>query len=423
MPALDAPRACDIAARRRDFPILRQRVAGDKPLVYLDTAATSQKPQAVIDKLVECYTQYNANVHRGVHPFHERVTAELEQARRKIAAFIGARAFDEFDDLNEVIFTSGATMAINLVAHAWGRQFLRPGDEILLNVLEHHANLVPWQIVAAETGAVLRWIPLTPDGRLDLTALDEVLTRKTRLVAVTAMSNVLGTITPIAELARRAHDVGALILVDGAQSVPHQPIHVQQLGIDFLAFSGHKLYGPTGIGVLYGRLELLDAMRPFLAGGNMIDEVFPDHSTYKRPPFKFEAGTLPIAEAIGLGAAVDYVHALGWEAIERQERDLLVACTERLQAIDGLRIYGPAVEHKGAIVSFTVEGVPAHDLGTILGQHGVAIRASHHCAKLLHGWLGVDATARASFAFYNTVEEIDTLVAALHAARRVFHRA
>jgi cysteine desulfurase/selenocysteine lyase len=412
----------DLARVRRDFPLLSQRLADGRPLVYLDTAATAQKPQCVIDKVVECYREYNANVHRGVHPLHERVTQELENARRKLARFIGAREFDEYDDLSEVIFTSGATMSINLVAHGWGRKFLRPGDEILLNLMEHHANLVPWQQAAQATGAVLKFIPLTPDGQLDLARLDDVLTHRTKLVAVTGMSNVLGTLPPVAELAQRAHGVGALILVDGAQSVPHLPVNVRELDIDFLAFSGHKLYGPTGVGVLWGRLELLDAMNPFLTGGNMIDEVFAERSTFKRPPFRFEAGTLPIAEAIGLGAAVDYLAQLGFEAVAQQEHQLLVRCHERLEEIAGVRIIGPAPSAKGAIVSFTVEGVPAHDMGTFLAMHGVAVRASHHCTMPLHAWLNVDATTRASFAFYNTLEEVDALADAIRAAQRKFCR-
>lgn len=413
----------NVDAIRRDFPMLQQRVADGRPLIYLDTGATAQKPQVVIDKLTECLEQYNANVHRGVHALHERVTAELEAARAKIGAFLNVRELDELDqldDVSEIIFTSGTTMSINLVAQAWGRNQLRPGDEILLNPLEHHANIVPWQMVTAATGAVIRWLPLTATGELDVDQLDAFLTRRTKMVAITAMSNVLGTITPIREIIARAHAVGALVLVDGAQSVPHMPTDVQALDVDFLAFSGHKLYGPTGIGVLYGKLEHLEAMSPFLGGGNMIDEVFDDHSTYKRPPFKFEAGTLPIAEAIGLGAAIDYVQSIGWTAIHEQERQLLAACHAALAEIPGVTIHGPDISRKGAIVSFTVDGVPAHDLGTNLARHGIAIRASHHCAKPLHRWLNVDATARASFAFYNTVEEVQALAEAIRQARRTF---
>lgn len=410
---------------RAEFPLLQNTAHGDRPLIYLDTGATAQKPQAVIDKITECYETYNANVHRGVHPLHERITAELEAARQKIAAFLNTRPLDELDrldDVSEIIFTSGTTMGINLVAQTWGRQFLQPGDEILLNRLEHHANIVPWQMIAAATGAKIVWCPLSEDGRFDLDQFDMLLTNRTKMVAVTAMSNVLGTLPPVGEIVRRAHAVGAKVLVDAAQSAPHGPIDVQAWDADFVVFSGHKLYGPTGIGVLYGKLELLDAMGPFLGGGNMIDEVFDDHSTYKRPPFKFEAGTLPIAEAIALGTAVDRVQAWGWDVIHQQERTLLEACHRRLEAIPGVTIYGPAVADKGAIVSFTVEGIPAHDLGTSLAKRGIAVRASHHCAKPLHKWLGVDATTRASFAVYNTVAEVDALADAIVSTQHMFFR-
>lgn len=413
------------AAIRGEFPLLLNTAHGDRPLIYFDTGATAQKPQAVIDKITECYEHYNANVHRGVHPLHERITAELEASRKKVATFLNTRPLDELellDDVSEILFTSGTTMGINLVAQAWGRQFLLAGDEILLNRLEHHANIVPWQMIAAEKGAKIVWCPLTVDGRFDLDQFDRLLTHRTKMVAVTAMSNVLGTLPPVGEIVRRAHAVGAKVLVDAAQSAPHTPIDVQAWDADFVVFSGHKLYGPTGIGVLYGKLELLDAMGPFLGGGNMIDEVFDDYSTYKRPPFKFEAGTLPIAEAIALGTAVDRVQAWGWDIIHQQERALLEACHQRLEAIPGVTIYGPSVADKGAIVSFTVEGLPAHDLGTSLAQRGIAVRASHHCAKPLHKWLGVDATTRASFAVYNTVAEVDALADAIVSTQQMFFR-
>ncbi|HET6426704.1 MAG TPA: SufS family cysteine desulfurase [Planctomycetaceae bacterium] len=425
MSAMISPAALTAAGVRREFPIL-DRIGDDgRPLIYLDTGATAQKPQAVIDKITECYEQFNANVHRGVHPLHERVTAELEASRKKVAAFLNTRPLDELDlldDVSEIIFTAGTTMGINLVAHAWGRQFLQPGDEILLNHLEHHANIVPWQMIAAERGAKVVWCPLTPDGLIDLTKFDQLLTPRTKMVAVTAMSNVLGTIPPVAEIVRRAHAVGAKVLVDAAQFAPHGPIDVQAWDADFVVFSGHKLYGPTGVGVLYGKLELLEAMGPFLGGGNMIDEVFDDYSTYKRPPFKFEAGTLPIAEAIALGTAIDRVQAWGWDVIHHQEQLLLEACHARLENIPGVKIYGPGVDQKGSIVSFTVEGIPAHDLGTSLGRHGIAVRASHHCAKPLHRCYGIDATTRASFAVYNTLEEVEALGEALEATRQVFFR-
>lgn len=410
---------------RAEFPLVANTSHGDRPLIYLDTGATAQKPQAVIDKIIECYEHFNANVHRGVHPLHERITEELEAARRKIAAFLHTRPLDELDlldDVSEIIFTAGTTMGINLVAQAWGRQFLQPDDEILLNPLEHHANIVPWQMIAAEKGARIVWCPLTADGRFNLEAFEGLLNSRTKMVAVTAMSNVLGTLPPLCEIVRRAHAVGAKVLIDAAQSAPHAAIDVQAWDADFVVFSGHKLYGPTGVGVLYGKLEWLDAMGPFLGGGNMIDEVFDDHSTYKRPPFKFEAGTLPIAEAIALGTAVDRIRAWGWDIIHQHERSLLTACHERLEAIPGVTIYGPSVVDKGAIVSFTVDGIPAHDLGTSLAQRGIAVRASHHCAKPLHKWLGVDATTRASFAIYNTMAEVDALADAIVTTQQTFFR-
>ena len=404
----------DVQAVRRDFPILNQRLAKDVPLVYLDTAASAQKPQSVLDKIVECYQQYNSNVHRGIHQLGDRMTVELEAAREKVQRFLDA------GEPEEIVFTSGTTMSLNMVAHGWARKFLKPDDEILLNPMEHHANLVPWQLAAAATGATLKYLPLTNDGRLDLTRLDQLLTRKTKLVAVTAMSNVLGTLNPIAELARRAHDVGALICVDGAQSVPHLPTNVRSPQIDFLAFSGHKLYGPTGIGVLYARRQLLEAMDPFLAGGHMIREVFLDSSTWADPPAKFEAGTCPFIEAVGLGAAIDYVQKLGLGAIGRHEHELSVEAHSRLSQVPGVTIYGPAVDQKGAILSFTVDGVHPHDLSDLLDRRGVAIRAGHHCTMPLHELLNLTATARASFAFYNTRQEVDALVEAVQAARKVF---
>lgn len=406
--------AFDVEAVRRDFPILHQKLSGDMPLVYLDTAATAQKPRSVIAKIVECYEQYNSNVHRGIHQLGDRMTIELEAAREKVQQFIGAA------EVEEIVFTSGTTMSLNLVAHGWARKFLKPGDEILVNAMEHHANLVPWQLAAEATGATLRYIPLTNDGRLDLSHLDELLTTRTKLLAVTAMSNVLGTINPIAELARRAHDVGALICVDAAQSVPHMLTNVRSPQIDFLAFSGHKLYGPTGIGVLYARRSLLEAMDPFLAGGHMIREVFLDSSTWADPPAKFEAGTCAFIEAVGLGAAIDYVQGLGLARIGQYEHELSVRAHEKLSQVPGVTIHGPAVEHKGAILSFTVDGVHPHDLSDVLDRRGVAIRAGHHCTMPLHELLNLTATARASLAFYNTFDEVDTLVEAVQAARKTF---
>lgn len=408
------PTAFPVAEIRRDFPILQQTLSGGHPLVYLDTAASSQKPQVVISKLVECLTQYNSNVHRGIHQLGDRMTTEMEAAREKVQRFLNAREPDE------IVFTSGTTMSLNLVAHGYARKFLQPGDEILLNPMEHHANFVPWQLAAQATGAKLCFIPLTSDGRLDLTTLDEVLTTRTKLVAVTAMSNVLGTINPIDELTRRAHAVGAVIVVDAAQSVAHMPTDVQALDVDFLAFSGHKLYGPTGVGVLYGKRSLLDAMDPFLAGGHMIREVYKDHSTWADIPAKFEAGTAPFNEIVALGTAIDYVQQIGLDRIASYEEELLTYAMEQLQPIPGLTIYGPAAEFKGAITSFTVEGVHPHDLSDLLDREGVAVRAGHHCTMPLHDLLDLTATTRASFAFYNTHAEIDVLARAIRNARRVF---
>ncbi len=404
----------DVEAVRRDFPILQQSLSGDRPLVYLDNGATSQKPQCVIDKVTQCYEEYNANVHRGVHSLGDRVTTEMEDAREKVRALLGA------EQVEEIIFTAGTTASINLVANGWGRKFLSVGDEILVNLMEHHANLVPWQQIAADTGAKLKYIPLTADGRLDLANLDDVLTAKTKLVAVTGMSNVLGTINPVAELARRAHAVGALILVDAAQSVPHQTVDVREGDIDFLAFSGHKLYGPTGIGVLYGKRELLEAMDPFMGGGNMIRYVYQDRFEAADLPAKFEAGTPPIAQAIALGTAIEYVTVLGFEAISAHEHQLTLHAHELLSQIPGLTIYGPDPAEKGSIVSFSVAGLHSHDLGELLDRKGVEIRVGHHCTMPLHEWLNVSSTSRASFAFYNTLDEVEALAEAIHYARQVF---
>lgn len=407
-------RPFDLQAVRRDFPILARPLPNGTTLSYLDNGATAQKPQVVIDKVREVFETYNANVHRGIHQLGDRVTVELEAAREKVRHFINAT------DSAEILFTSGTTMSINLVAQAWGRKFLRPGDEILLNEMEHHANLVPWQQTAHATGAKLKYLPLTADGRLDATHFDRLITSRMKLIAVTGMSNVLGTINPIRELATRAKQVGAVILVDGAQSVPHLPTDVCDPQIDFLAFSGHKLFGPTGIGVLYGRRELLEAMDPFLCGGNMISEVHLESSTWAELPSKFEAGTIPIAEAIGLGAAIDYVQSLGFDAIHAQETKLLEKAMRLLPQTPGVTIYGPSLEHRGSIVSFTVDKVHPHDLADLLDQKGVAVRAGHHCTMPLHDWLDVPATARASFAFYNTEAEVDALIDAIHYARHKF---
>lgn len=404
----------DVPRLRAEFPILGRTLPDGKRLVYLDSAATSHKPNCVVRKLVECLEQYNSNVHRGAHSLGNLVTEELETAREKIRAFIGAASIEE------IVFTSGTTASINLVANAWGRTFLQPGDEVLINEMEHHSNLVPWQMITKERGAALRYIPLTPDGRLDLDQLGSVLSARTKLVALTAMSNVLGTINPVDEIVRRAHAVGAVVLVDGAQSVPHQRVDMRASQVDFFAFSGHKMYGPTGIGVLYGRKELLLAMHPFLGGGNMIRRVWKDRFDCADLPSKFEAGTPPFAEAIALGTAVDFINELGFDAISQHEHRLTEYAFESMSAIPGLHILGPGLEHRGAIVSFVIDGAHPQDVAEILDQQGVAVRAGHHCTMPLHDLLKLPASARASFAIYNTLEEINALVEAIHTARRIF---
>lgn len=402
----------DIESVRRDFPILHHPLPSGLPVVYLDSAASAQKPRTVIDREMDCYENYYANAHRGNYHFGAVTDEEVEGARRKVQAFLGA------GEPEEIIFTSGTTMSINLVANAWGRRHLNPGDEILLNEMEHHANIVPWQQIAAEKGAKLRYIPLTEDGRLNLSRLDEVLSDRTRLVSVTAMSNVLGTINPIGEIARQAHERGALVFVDAAQSVAHLPTNVREPKIDFLAFSGHKLYGPNGVGVLYGRRELLEVMEPFHCGGHMIDEVFLDHSTWAPIPAKFEAGTLPIAPVIALGEAIDYVRSIGFSAVEDHEHSLLVRAHELLRDIPGLRIFGPDPSAKGAIVSFALDGISAEDLSFCFDIKGIAVRHGHHCTMPLHRWLGVPATTRASFAIYNTMAEVEAFAEGIHFARK-----
>jgi cysteine desulfurase/selenocysteine lyase len=403
----------DINAIRSDFPILSQTAHG-KPLVYLDSTATSQKPRQVIEALARYYEQDNANVHRGVHTLAERATAEYEQARLKIARFINAASS------KEVVFVRNTTEAINLVANAWGRANLRPGDEVLITQMEHHSNIVPWQLVTQATGATLRYVPITDAGELDYDALDELLTERTRVFAFTAMSNVLGTINPVAELVARAHAVGAIAVVDGAQSVPHLITDVQATDADFLAFSGHKMLGPTGIGALYGKRALLDAMPPFMGGGEMIREVFMERSTWNDVPFKFEAGTPAIGEAIAFGAAVDYLNALGMDWVHAHEQAITRYAWERLSAIEGLRIIGPEPERRGGLIAFTLADVHPHDVAAVLDMHGVAVRAGHHCAQPIHDRYGIPATARASFYVYNTMEEVDVLAEALERARTLF---
>jgi cysteine desulfurase / selenocysteine lyase len=411
-----ATRPLDPEQYRPDFPILATLLHGDVPLVYLDNAATSQRPRQVIQAIVDTYEHHYANVHRGIHWLADQTTDLYEDAREKVRAFINAPTREQ------VIFTTGTTGGINLVARSWGEANLRQGDELVLTEMEHHSNLVPWQQVAERTGARLRYIALTDDGRLDLDGFDRLLTDRTRLVAVTGVSNVLGTINPVAEIIRRAHAAGALALVDGAQSVPHLPTDVQALDCDFLAFSGHKMIGPSGVGVLYGKRELLEAMPPFLGGGSMIRRVRLDGFEPQDLPAKFEAGTPPIVPAIGLGAAIDYLNSIGLEAIHQHECRLTQYAHEVLHGVDGLRILGPQPGEKGGIVSFTLSRIHAHDIAQLLDRSGIAIRAGHHCAMPLHQRLGLNATARASFYFYNTRAEVEKLGVALEKVKDVFQK-
>lgn len=402
----------DVDAIRADFPILNRPLPNGRSLVYLDSAASAQKPRPVIDAVLECYETYYSNVHRGKSTLGLRVSETLEAAREKVRGFLNAASTDE------IIFTSGATLALNIVALTWGRANIKAGDEIAVTVMEHHANLVPWQMLAEATGAKLRFIPLTDDWQFDLSRLDEAITPKTKLVAVAHLSNVLGTIAPIRELAAAAHAVGAAIVVDAAQSIPHLATDVQALGVDFLAFSSHKLYGPGGVGVLYGRRELLEAMPPVFGGGNMIDRVEPEHATWAELPAKFEAGTPPIAEAIGLGAAIDYVTRLGLDRIAIHEHALTVYAHERLADVPRLEIYGPPLERKGGIISFTMSDAAAEDVNFLLDRRGIAVRHGHHCTMPLHEQLCTPATVRASFGVYSTRADVDALVDGLLAARQ-----
>jgi cysteine desulfurase / selenocysteine lyase len=418
MPSVDtaSTSALDVRAIRADFPILERQVHG-KPLVFLDSAASSQRPRQVIDAMDEYYRHSHANVHRGVYTLSEEATDLYEAARKKVARFIGAKSS------REVIWTRNATESINLVAYSWGRANIREGDEIISTEMEHHANIVPWQMLAKEKGATLRYIPITDQGLLKLDEFDRMLTPRTKLVAVAHMSNVLGTINPVPEIARRAHAVGALCLVDGAQSVPHMPVNVQELGCDFLAFSGHKMCGPTGIGVLWGRRDLLESMPPFLTGGEMIRRVTLESSEWNDLPYKFEAGTPAIAEAIGLGVAVDYLNGLGMAAIHAHEKEIVAYAMERLAEVPGLQVLGPTDhDQHGGLTTFTLEGIHPHDLATILDAEGVAVRAGHHCAMPLHLRLGLPATTRASFYIYTLPEEVDALVEALYRAKQIMSR-
>ena len=406
----------DVAKIRADFPILARRVH-DKPLVFLDSAASSQKPSVVIDAMDAYYRTTHANVHRGVHTLSEEATEMYEAARKKVARFIKARSS------REIVFTRNTTESINLVAWTWGRTQLRSGDEILLTESEHHSNIVPWQLLAKETGAVVRYLPVDLQGYLDVSALDTMLSQKTRIVSIAQMSNVLGTIMPIEEVTRRAHAVGAVVLVDGAQGVPHLPTDVQAIDCDFLAFSGHKMCGPTGIGVLWGRRDLLEAMPPFLTGGEMIRRVTFEGAEWNELPHKFEAGTPAIAEAIGLGVAVDYLSGLDMRSVRAHEREIIAYALERLVEVPGLQMIGPEdPDRRGGVATFTLDGIHPHDLASILDGEGIAIRAGHHCAMPLHQKYGITASSRASFYIYTVPQEIDALVAGLYKAKSIFQK-
>ena len=408
-----APRAAfDVERIRRDFPILTERIRG-KPLVYLDNAATTHKPQAVIDAVTRFYSAENSNIHRGVHYLSERATVAYEAVRERVARFLNAPS------ARQIVFTRGTTESINLVANAFGRSTLGPGDEILITGMEHHSNIVPWQLVAEATGAVVKAVPITDAGELDLDAFDRLLSPRTRLVAVVHLSNALGTINPVRELVARAHAQGAVVLVDGAQSASHLEVDVQALDCDFFACSGHKIYGPTGVGVLYGRESLLERMPPWQGGGDMIASVTLERSTYAPVPAKFEAGTPMIAEVMGLGAALEYVESVGMPAIAAWEEQLLSLATEKVGAVPGVRLIGTARD-KASVLSFVVDGIHPHDVGAILDDDGIAIRTGHHCAQPVMHRFGLPATARASFAFYNTPAEVDALVGGLERVRTVF---
>lgn len=404
----------DVQKIRRDFPILERQVHG-RPLVYLDNAATTQKPRQVIEALSRYYSETNANIHRGIHALAEEATARYERTRQRVARFIGAK------NARSVVFTRNTTEAVNLVAHAWGRGHIREGDEIVSSQLEHHSNLVPWQMLAQEKGALLRFIPVTEDGQWDLASLGRLLTERTRMVAVSAMSNALGTINPVKEVIDAAHRIGALVLLDGAQAVPHTAVDVSELDCDFLAFSAHKMLGPTGVGVLYGRKEILEGMDPFLGGGEMILEVWEDRALYNEIPHRFEAGTPNIADVIAFEAALDYLEELGMANVREHERRLVAYALERFTGLGDVRLYGPRdTARRGGVVSFNFKDIHPHDVGTVLDREGIAIRAGHHCAQPLMKRYGISGTCRASFYVYTTEEEIDGLLVALGKVREIF---
>lgn len=399
---------------RADFPILERRTASGARVTYLDSTATSQKPLAVIEAMNDFYRRSNANIHRGVHTLAEESTALYEQAREKVAKFINA------ESARQIVYTRNATESINLVAYTWARANLKAGDLIVLTEMEHHSNLVPWHMLAAERGVELDFIPVTADGLLDLDAYRSLLTRDPKLVAFTQMSNVLGTVNPAAEIVRLAREVGAATLVDAAQSAPHLAIDAQAIGADFIAFSAHKMCGPTGIGALYGRAELLESMPPFLGGGDMIREVKLRSFRPNSIPHKFEAGTPAIAEAVGFGAAVDYLAAIGMDKISAHEHEIIEYALERLEEIPGVKVFGPSADKKGAVASFTLDGVHPHDVAQILDRDGIAVRAGHHCAQPLHEKFGIPATSRASFYLYNTRDEVDLLVNGIYKVKKLF---
>ncbi len=399
---------------RKDFPILTREVKPNIPLIYLDSTATAQKPSAVIDAMSHYYNHSNANIHRGVHTLAEEATALYENARDRIAKFINAKS------PKEIIYTRNATEAINLVAYSWGRANIKQGDVIVLTEMEHHSNLVPWQMLAAEKNAKIEIIPVTDDGELDLNTYESILKLSPKIICVTHMSNVLGTINPIQQMAAKAHAVGAMVMVDGAQSVPHFAVDVQTLGADFLAFSAHKMCGPTGIGILWSRQQVLEAMPPFLGGGDMIKRVYLREFKANDLPHKFEAGTPAIAEAIGFGAAVDYLTAVGMDSIHDYEREIIAYAIERLEEVPGVKIYGPKAERKGGVAAFSFDGVHPHDVAQILDSDGVAVRAGHHCAMPLHDRFNLPATTRASFYLYNTKSEVDKLIEGLYKVKKMF---
>jgi cysteine desulfurase/selenocysteine lyase len=405
----------DVGRVAAEFPILSRRIHG-KPLTYLDSAATAQKPQAVLDALHSALAEHNANIHRGVYPLAQESTAAFEGARRTVADWINA-------EYEEVVFTKNVTEAINLVAYSWGRANVRAGDRIVLTQMEHHSNIVPWQLLAEERGAELRYVPVTDEGQLDMSALDRELAFSPKLVGVVHISNTLGTINDVETIVARAHRMGARVLIDGAQAAPHLPIDVNAIGADFYAFTGHKAYGPTGIGVLHARRDLLEAMPPFLAGGDMISRVGYDKSTWNQVPWKFEAGTTPFAEAVGLAAALDWMGGIGMEAIGAHEADVVSYAIDRLREVPGLTIFGPTEQPRGTGISFGIDGVHPHDVAEILGRDGVCVRAGHHCTMPLMRRLGVPATSRASIGVHNTRADVDRLIDGLARVRRVFELA